>query len=57
MFKREATFPRFSPDGKWIAYTAGGEVVVEGFPEERAHWQVSQGGALPSWRRDGKELF
>jgi eukaryotic-like serine/threonine-protein kinase len=38
-------------------------VFVQGFPEVRAHWQVSnQGGSSPQgssphWRRDGKELY
>jgi hypothetical protein len=31
---------------------------VQGFPEARARWQVSnQGGTAPHWRRDGKELY
>ncbi len=53
---------RFSPDGKWIAYTsnASGEwqVYVQSFPASGGKWQVStNGGAQPQWRRDGKELF
>jgi hypothetical protein len=60
--QREAFFPRFSPDGKWIAYTSVEsdrlEVFVQGFPEARARWQVSnQGGSSPHWRRDAKELY
>jgi serine/threonine protein kinase len=54
--------PRFSPDGRWLAYTSVEsdrlEVLVQGFPEARARWQVSnQGGGSPHWRRDGKELY
>ena len=31
---------------------------VQGFPEARARWQVSnQGGGSPYWRGDGKELY
>jgi Tol biopolymer transport system component len=57
-----ASYPRFSPDGRWLAYSSGesgrGEVFVQGFPEARARWQVSnQGGTAPHWRRDGKELY
>jgi WD40 repeat protein len=57
-----ATFPRVSPDGKWLAYSSSefgsGEVFVQRFPEAGARWQVSNhGGASPHWRRDGKELY
>jgi Tol biopolymer transport system component len=53
---------RFSPDGKWLAYTAdenGGEdVYVQPYPITGAKWIVSHGGGVrPRWRRDGKELF
>jgi Tol biopolymer transport system component len=53
---------RFSPDGKWIAYssTESGqpEVYVQPFPATGAKFQVSQrGGARPAWRGDGQELF
>jgi serine/threonine protein kinase/Tol biopolymer transport system component len=53
---------RFSPDGKWIAYTSNAsgtyQVYVEGFPTSGGKWQVSTaGGAQPQWRGDGKELF
>ena len=53
---------RFSPDGRWIAYDSNEsgrtEVYVRPFPAGSGTWQVSTaGGALPNWRRDGKELF
>jgi Tol biopolymer transport system component len=53
---------RFSPDGKWIAYTSdesgSPEVYVRTFPASGGKWRVStNGGAEPQWRRDGKELF
>jgi eukaryotic-like serine/threonine-protein kinase len=56
------TSPRFSPDGRWIAYesdeTGQPEVYValaDGGGEKR---RVSPGGGrLPRWRRDGKELL
>ena len=52
----------FSPDGKWIAYDSDAsgrpEVYVRAFPVSGDPWQVSkQGGSLPKWRADGKELF
>jgi dipeptidyl aminopeptidase/acylaminoacyl peptidase len=57
----------FSPaDGtaepRWIAYTSTEtgreEVYVQDFPAGAHKWQVSsQGGLMPHWRRDGRELF
>ncbi len=54
--------PRFSPDGKWIAYVtdASGrsEVVVRPFPGPGGRVQVSAGGgAEPVWSRDGRRIF
>lgn len=54
---------RFSPDGKWIAYSSDEsgrmEIYVQGFPQQNSgKWQISSaGGDQPTWRRDGKELF
>jgi len=47
---------------RWIAYTSNetgrDEVYVRDFPAGTHKWQVSnQGGFLPHWRRDGRELF
>jgi Tol biopolymer transport system component len=63
----ESTFAesgaRFSPDAAWIAYqstesAAGQDVWVQSFPDRRARMQVSvNGGSMPRWSRDGKELF
>ena len=57
----------FSPGGekgapRWIAYTSNEtgrhEVYVRDFPAGSHKWQVSnQGGLIPHWRRDGRELF
>lgn len=54
--------PRVSPDGKWLAYMSNeskrNEVYVVGFPALNGRWQVSvNGGALPVWSRDGRELY
>ncbi len=53
---------RFSPDGKWVAYSSNEsgrwEVYVTSFPGAHGKWQVSNaGGVEPKWRGDGKELF
>lgn len=53
---------RFSPDGRWIAYTSdeGGvlEIYVQPFPPSGGKWQIStSGGVEPHWRGDGRELF
>ena len=53
---------QFSPDGRWIAYSAPeagrSEVFVTSFPEpgERVRVSVS-GGSTPHWKRDGRELY
>jgi Tol biopolymer transport system component len=54
--------PRFSPDGKWVAYQSNEsgrvEIYVVPFRGGQGKWQVStSGGAFPIWRRDGKEIF
>jgi eukaryotic-like serine/threonine-protein kinase len=53
---------RFSPDGRWLAYINGEtqrpEVYVTSLPVRDTTLQISSaGGVLPSWRRDGRELF
>ncbi len=53
---------RFSPDGRWMAYTSDesgrAEVYVTPFPEATSKWQVSAaGGTSARWRRDGRELY
>ena len=54
--------PAFSPDGKWLAYTADPsgrpEVYVRPYPGPGLKVIVSSGGgAEPRWGPDGKELF
>jgi Tol biopolymer transport system component len=53
---------RLSPDGQWLAYTSDEsgrlEVYALRFPSGRDKTQLStQGGSLPQWRADGRELF
>jgi Tol biopolymer transport system component len=47
---------KFSPDGKWIAYSAGG-IVVQAFPGPGAKIQLSNSGAQPRWSHDGRQIF
>jgi len=52
-----------SPDGHWLAYQSNDsgpfEVSVRPFPNvDDGQWTISpNGGALPTWSRNGKELF
>ena len=53
---------RFSPDGRWMAYTSDAsgapEVYIQPFPASGGKWKISiHGGSDPRWRGDGKELF
>ncbi len=56
----------FSPNDRWVAYRSQefgrNEIFVQGFnldpSQPRGKWQIStDGGELPRWRGDGKELF
>jgi Tol biopolymer transport system component len=54
--------PKFSPDGKWIAYVSDEshdpQIYAMSFPDGATKVQISSaGGNQPEWRRDGKELF
>ncbi|MFN9214218.1 MAG: TolB family protein [Gemmatimonadota bacterium] len=54
--------PRFSPNGRWIAYSSDesgtAEVYVRPFPGAAGRVQVSNnGGSEPVWSRDGRTLF
>ena len=56
------SFPRLSPNGKWISYSSfesgRAELYISSFPSGTGKWQVSSNGGRDSvWRRDGKELF
>jgi len=62
---------RFSPDGRWVAYSSNesgrAEVYVVPFRVSssfskrtgmKEKWKISvHGGEQPNWRRDGRELF
>jgi serine/threonine-protein kinase len=56
------TGPIFSPDGHWIAYASTdsgrSDVFISAYPGPGATIQVSsEGGTMPRWSRDGRELF
>jgi Tol biopolymer transport system component len=60
----QSSYPsaRFSPDGRWVAFvseeTGRPEVYVTRFDKPGEKWRIStDGGNLPCWRRDGRELF
>jgi hypothetical protein len=65
--KYTAFLGSFSPDGRWIAYTAAGlaagnPIFVRPFPPtiggQSPQWQIStDGGAAPRWSRGSRELF
>ena len=51
------SFPRISPNGKWIAYASfesgRGELYISSFPSGAGKWQVSTGGSRDAvWRHD-----
>ncbi|MBI4480621.1 MAG: protein kinase [Acidobacteria bacterium] len=53
---------RFSPDGRWLAYSSNesgrNEIFVQPFPGPGRKWQVStNGGSFPLWNPNGRELF
>ena len=56
-------YPKFSPDGKWIAYLSDElgpmNVYVSPYPKADVKYLVSEeeGGAQPVWSPDGTELF
>jgi hypothetical protein len=54
--------PKFSPDGRWLAYCSNEsgkpQVYVQAFPGPGAKIQISNdGGTDPIWKRSGGELF
>ena len=59
----DETVPRFSPDGRWIAYrsneSGSNEIYVRPFPADSGgKWQISSGGGLFAfWSSNGRELF
>jgi Tol biopolymer transport system component len=50
-----------SPNGRWLAYTlfsGQSEVYVVAYGGGQGKWQVSpNGGQVPQWSKDGKELY
>jgi hypothetical protein len=54
--------PKFSPDGRWLAYCSNEsgkpQVYVQAFPGPGAKIQISSdGGTDPVWKRKGGELY
>jgi eukaryotic-like serine/threonine-protein kinase len=60
--KFDESVPRFSPDGRWLAYISNEsgryEIYVQAYPGPGGKWQIStEGGTEPAWNRNGRELF
>ena len=56
----QSSHSQISPDGKWVAYNAGGNIWVRGFPQGQGAEPVqvtSTAGFFPRWRGDGRELY
>jgi serine/threonine protein kinase len=59
----DVSLPRFSPNGKWVAYASDEsgipDVYVRPYPENDAgQKRISVGGGInPAWSSDGKALF
>jgi Tol biopolymer transport system component len=54
--------PRFSPDGRWLAYISNEsgrfEVYMQPYPGPGGKWLIStEGGTEPAWNSNGRELF
>jgi Tol biopolymer transport system component len=54
--------PRFSPDGRWLAYVSNEsgryEIYVQPYPGPGGKRQIStDGGTEPAWNRNGREMF
>jgi serine/threonine protein kinase/Tol biopolymer transport system component len=54
--------PRLSPDGRWLAYrspeSGRQEVYVDSFPQSGEKHPIStNGGGMPAWSHDGRELY
>jgi eukaryotic-like serine/threonine-protein kinase len=54
--------PSLSPNGLWLAYTSDEtkqrDIYVSSFPTPKESWKIStNGGDVPAWSRDGKELY
>jgi serine/threonine protein kinase/Tol biopolymer transport system component len=58
----DESVPRFSPDGRWLAYISNEsgrhEIYVQPYPGPGGKWQIStEGGTEPAWNPNGRELF
>ncbi len=60
--KFDEASPRFSPDGRWIAYCSNesgqNEIYVQAYPGPGPKILIStEGGSDPTWKRTGGELY
>jgi Tol biopolymer transport system component len=58
LMEGQSSHSQISPDGSWVAYSAGGDIWVRAFPDGPEAWPAStNGGFFPRWRGDGRELY
>lgn len=58
LMEGNSSHSQISPNGRWVAYLANGDVWVRGFPDGEDAWKVSgNGGFFPRWRGDGEEIY
>ena len=57
-------YPKFSPDGRWVAYFSGEsnfsrlDLFVRPFPGPGGRWRIStEGGSFPHWSASSSELL
>jgi eukaryotic-like serine/threonine-protein kinase len=58
LLEAPALSSNLSPDGRWLAYTAAGDLYVRPFPLTEAKYRFSTRGVhFPQWSPDGRQLF
>ncbi len=53
----EETHETFSPDGKWLAYSAPGGIYVRPYPGPEPATLIADDGHNPTWSPDGRQIY